>query len=58
MEFPTFYLLIVSEKYCLFIFLVILSLVEGKHVGKLLRISLALQGNCFLRKVVKSFLPM
>ena len=35
----TFYLLIVLGKYCLSIFLVILSLVEGNHVDKLLRIS-------------------
>ena len=34
-----FYLLIVLGKYCLSIFLVILSLVEGKHVDKLLLIS-------------------
>ena len=42
MEFSTFYLLIVLEKCCLSIFLVILSLVEWKHVDKLLCISLVL----------------
>ena len=35
----TFYLLIVLGKYCISIFLGILSLVEGNPVDKLLRIS-------------------
>ena len=42
-------------KYCLSIFLVILSLVKGKHVNKLLLISYALQGSYLLRNVVKCF---
>ena len=54
----TFYLLIVLGKYCLSIFLVILSLVEGNHVDKLLRISFVLQGSYLLRNVVKSFKSM